>query len=193
EPAILFAGLQDNGTARCTGEEAWRHVLFADGGYCVVNWNDPFKVLLYANGSVFRATDGGQGYSINPFSLGSWTDVTPPITSGIMASPLVGAPVNTGSPAEAEIVALGSGNQIFISTNFGTSWPDVVTLPAGSGSAFSMIFASATRLFVGTTNGRVFRLDRGAAGVTVTRIDNVAGGPLPLPGLIPHLAIDASD
>jgi hypothetical protein len=193
EPAVLFAGLQDNGTARCTGEEVWRHVLFADGGYCVVNWNDPFKVLLYANGSVYRATDGGQGYSINPFSLGSWTDVTPPITSGIMAAPLVGTPINTATPTEADIVALGSGNQIFISSNFGTSWPEVATLPTGSGSAFSMIFASATGLFVGTTNGRVFRLDRGAAGVTVTRIDNVAGGPLPLAGLITDIAIDASD
>jgi len=105
----------------------------------------------------------------------------------------VGTPVNTATPAEADIVAFGSGNQIFISSNFGTSWPEVVTLPAGSGSAFSMIFASATRLFVGTTSGRVFRLDRGAAGVTVTRIDNVTGGPLSLAGLITDIAVDASD
>jgi hypothetical protein len=193
EPAVLFAGLQDNGTARCTGEEVWRHVLFADGGYCVVNWSDPFKVLLYANGNLYRATDGGQGYSINPFSLGSWTDVTPPITSGIMAAPLVGTPVNTATPAEADVVAFGSGNQIFFSSNFGTSWPNVSTLPAGSGAAFAMIFASATRLFVGTTNGRVFRLDIAASGVTVTRIDNAAGGPLPLSGLLTDIAVDGSD
>jgi hypothetical protein len=193
EPAVLFAGLQDNGTARCTGEEVWRHVLFADGGYCVVNWNDPFKVLLYANGNVFRATDGGQGYTIAPFSLGSWTDVTPAISSRIMASPLVGAPVNTPTPTEADVVALGSGNQVFISTNFGTSWPSVVALPSGSGSAFSMIFASATRLFVGTTNGHVFRLDRTGGGVTVTRLDNVAAGNLPLAGLVTDIAVDSSD
>ena len=24
EPAVVFAGLQDNGTARCTGEQVWR-------------------------------------------------------------------------------------------------------------------------------------------------------------------------
>ena len=193
EPAVLFSGLQDNGTARCTGEEVWRHVLFADGGYCVVSWGDPFKVLLYANGSVFRATDGGQGYSINPFSMGSWTDVTPPITSGIMAAPLVGTPLNPAAPAEADIVAFGSGTQIFFSSNFGTTWPDVATLPSGSGLAFSMIFASATRLFVGTTIGRVFRLDRSATGVTITRIDNAAGGLLPLAGLVTDIAVDATD
>jgi hypothetical protein len=62
EPAVLYVGLQDNGTAKCTGEQSWRHVLFADGGYCVVNWNDPFKVMLFANGNVFRATDGGLDY-----------------------------------------------------------------------------------------------------------------------------------
>ena len=62
EPAVIYAGLQDNGTAKYTGEQVWRHVLFADGGYCVVNWNDPFRVLLFANGNVFRATDGGLDY-----------------------------------------------------------------------------------------------------------------------------------
>ena len=61
-------------------------------------------------------------------------------------------------------MAFGSGPQVFFSSDFGSSWPDVVTLPAGSGSAFSMVFASAKRLFVGTTIGRVFRLDRSASG-----------------------------
>jgi hypothetical protein len=41
----MYVGLQDNGTAKYTGEQVWRNVLFADGGYCVVNWADPFRVL----------------------------------------------------------------------------------------------------------------------------------------------------
>jgi len=192
EPAVLFCGLQDNGTGRSTGEEAWRHVLFADGGYCVINWNDPFRVLLSANQNVFRATDGGLDYSLSPFSLGSWTQVTPPFVSKVMAAPLVGAPINTANPAEAEIAAVGDGLQVFISSNFGTSWPDVVNLPAGSGLLFSMVFASPTRIFAGTTNGRVFRLDKGASW-TATRIDNVAAGALPLSGLVTDIAIDTSD
>jgi hypothetical protein len=188
EPAVLYVGLQDNGTAKCTGEQSWRHVLFADGGYCVVNWNDPFKVMLFANGNVFRATDGGLDY-------GSWTTVTPPgATWQLMAEPLVGTPRNTANAAEADIVALGVGQTIFISSDFGTSWPDQPVLPAGSGSAMSMVFASATRLFVGTTSGRVFRLDDpGAGGWTVTRLDNAAGGALPLAGLITDIAVDWSD
>jgi hypothetical protein len=192
EPAVLFAGLQDNGTARCTGEEAWRHVLFADGGYCVVNWNNPFKVLLSANANVFRATDGGQDYVLNPLSFGSWTLVTPPISDKVMAAPLVGAPINTAAPAEAEVVAFGAGLQVFISSDFGTSWPDVVDLPADAGLVFSMVFASANRIFAGTTAGRVFRLDKGVSWVA-TRIDNVAAGALPLAGLITDIAVDSSD
>lgn len=188
EPAVIYVGLQDNGTAKCTGEQVWRHVLYADGGYCVVNWNNPFKVLLFANGNVLRATDGGLDYT-------SWTQVTPTgATWQLMAEPLVGTPRNPATPAEAEIVAFGVGSKIHISSNFGTSWADQAVLPAGSGSVFSLIFASATRLFAGTTSGRVFRIDdTGATNWSITRIDNVAAGALPLGGLVTDIAIDTTD
>jgi len=188
EPAVMYIGLQDNGTAKSVGEAVWRHVLFADGGYCVVNWNDPFKVLLFANGAVYRATDGGLDY-------GSWSPVTPAGASWqVMAEPLVTTPRNPAAPAQAGIVAFGVGQTIYISPDFGSSWPDQAALPAGSGSAFSLVFATATRLFVGTTTGRVFRLDdAGAAGWTVTRIDNVAAGPLTLQGRLSDIAVDTSD
>ena len=99
-----------------------------------------------------------------------------------MAAPLVGAPLNSGSPAEADIVAYGAGSGantiIYFSADFGTTWPagTRVTLPAGSGRVFSMVFASATRLYAGTTNGRVFRVDQSGGTWTATRIDNAAGG-----------------
>jgi hypothetical protein len=57
-----------------------------------------------------------------------------------------------------------------------------------------MVFASPTRLYVGTTVGRVFRLDdAGAGGWTVTRIDNAAAGALPLAGRVADIAVDWSD
>ena len=196
EPAVLFAGLQDNGTARSTGEAVWRHVLFADGGYGVVNWNDPFQIILYANGNLFRATDGGQGYTTSAsgtISLGSWSVVTPPGSSSIMAAPVVGTPINLASPAEADLVAFGGRTRIHLSTNFGTSWPTTLTLPSGTGSIFAMIFASATRLFVGTTTGSVFRADSVGGAWSLTRLDDVAAGPLPLTGLVTDIAVDTSD
>lgn len=196
EPAVIFAGLQDNGTARTTGEQVWRHVLFADGGYSVVNWNDPFRIVLFANGNLFRATDGGQGYTTNAagtISLGSWTIVTPPGSASIMAAPVVGTPVNPAAPAEADILAFGGRTRIHLSTNFGTSWPTTLSMPAGTGDIFAMVFASATRLYAATTNGSVVRADKVGGTWSLTRLDTVAAGPLGLEGLITDVAVDASD
>ncbi len=201
EPAVAYVGLQDNGSAKYTGEQAWRHVLYGDGGYGVVNWHDPFRVMLYANGNVYRCTDGARDWS-------SWTIVTPSGAQWVMmAAPLVTTPYNPGTPAEAGIVAYGAGYVTgtyplltlhpvaYISSDFGNTWPagSRVELPAGTGGIFSMVFASATRLYVGTTNGRVYRLDKGATWAA-TRIDNAAGGALPFGlGLVADIAVDWSD
>jgi hypothetical protein len=56
-----------------------------------------------------------------------------------------------------------------------------------------MTFASATRLYAATTIGRVFRLDLAAGTWTATRIDNAAGGTLPLAGLVTDITVDRSD
>jgi hypothetical protein len=183
EPAVLFVGLQDNGTARFTGEECWTGINGGDGGYCVVNWNNPFEVLTYADGGVYRATDGGQDY-------GSWADVTPPVGWQIMDEPLVGTPYNPANPADAETVAFGAGPSLFISSDFGATWPTSLTVAT---PIFAMIFASASRLYVGTTTGQVYRYDLSGSTWTPTRIDNAAGGALPLSGLITDLEVDPTD
>ena len=43
EDAVLFAGTQDNGGERFTGEEAWLYSSGGDGGFAIVNWNDPYR------------------------------------------------------------------------------------------------------------------------------------------------------
>lgn len=187
EPAVMFCGLQDNGTIRYIGEELWRDVLFGDGGYCVVHPTDPFQVLAYANGTVYRTAIGGRDW-------GDWTQAIAPAW-GIMAEPLVGAP---GSPRVAfgAFTAAGVAG-IYVSDDFGQTWPAVasptITLPSGSGGVFSMVFASPTRLYFGTTAGRVFRADLSGGTWTATRIDNTAGGALGLVALISDIAVDWSD
>ncbi len=188
DPGILFTGLQDNGTARTDGNPMWRHVNYGDGGYCVINWDDPQKVLVFANGTVYRSTTGGDSHDAwqNAWNF-PWATMTQPICT---------PPRNPPSPADADVVAVAAGTQVSVSDNFAKSWPPGggFTLPAASGSVFALNFASRTRLFVGTTRGRVFRADRGSgAGWTVTRIDDAAAGPLGLVGLITDVAIDWSD
>jgi hypothetical protein len=185
QAAVIFCGLQDNGTIRYTGEECWSDVWQGDGGFCVVNWNDPFKVLVYSNGSVQRAIDGGQDF-------GSFSDVTPAgAVWAIMDEPIVGTPYNPGSPGDAEVVAFGAGNSLFISLNFGSAWTGPMNVTGGG--IYTMVFASANRLFVGMTTGEVYRYDKAGAIWNQTRLDNAAGGVLPLTGLVTDLVVDPSD
>jgi hypothetical protein len=182
--AVIFAGLQDNGTAKYTGEECWARVNGGDGGYTLINWADPTKVLVYANGAVYAATDGGH-------DLGSFAGVLGPPWR-IMAEPLAGTPYNPGSPADANTVAFGAGTSLYVSTSFGVSgsWTSIATLTQ---NIFAMAFASPTRLFVGTTLGQIYRYDKSGAAWTQTRIDNAAAGPLLLAGLVTDILVDPSD
>ncbi|HKR66817.1 MAG TPA: hypothetical protein VJZ00_24030, partial [Thermoanaerobaculia bacterium] len=183
DPHILFAGLQDNGTARTGGGPAWKWVNGGDGGYCLVNWNDPKQVLIFANGTVYRSTTGGE-------TENSWTQKQFPWMS--MTEPIVGTPYKPSSPNDAKTVALGVGNEVQISNNFGQTWSSAFTIAQGK-SIFALAFASPTRIFAGTTKGEVYRAERTGNQWTSTRIDNVAAGPLGLQGLVSDIAIDWSD
>jgi hypothetical protein len=185
DPNVLFTGLQDNGTAHTAAGPIWNHVFGGDGGYCLVNWADPKRVLVFANGTVYRSTTGGQSGWSPVWDFG-WASMTQPI---------VGLPRDPANPADANLVALGAGDRVFVSTNFATSWAADFTLPGGFavGAAFALAFASRSRLFIGTTRGQVFRADRSGSTWSVTRLDDVAAGPIGLNGLITDIAIDWSD
>lgn len=187
DPNILFTGLQDNGTARTAAGPIWTHVSGGDGGYCLVNWARPDLVLVFANGRVLRSVTGGT--SDDAWST-EWN-----FDWATMTQPIVSAPFNPAAPSDADVVAVGAGSLVFVSEDFAGSWPADLsfTLPSGSGSVFALAFASTTRLYVGTTVGRVFRADRGDGGWSLQRLDDAAAGALGLVGLISDVAIDWSD
>jgi hypothetical protein len=187
DPSILFTGLQDNGTARTAAGPIWTHVSGGDGGYCLVNWAQPDLVLVFANGTVLRSASGGASH-------GAW-DTAWDFPWATMTQPIVSPPFDPDRPADADVVAVGAGELVFVSEDFAASWPEALAfeLPPGSGSVFALAFASATRLFIGTTQGRVFRADRSAGGWTLGRLDDAAAGPLGLVGLIADVAVDWTD
>ena len=158
-----------------------------DGGYCVVNWADPQQVLIYMNGTVHRSTTGGKTHA-------DWTQVWN-FGWATMTQPIVAAPFNPSKPAEANIVAIGAGEMVFISTDFAGSWPVRITIPGGAsaGEVFALNFASPTRLFIGTTRGQVFRADRTGNTWAVTRLDNIAAGSINMTGIIADIAVDWAD
>lgn len=187
DPSILFTGLQDNGTAHTAAGPIWTHVSGGDGGYCLINWANPKQVLVFANGRVLRSTTGGTSDS-------SWSSAWN-FPWATMTQPIVGLPYNPQQPADATLVAVAAGTSIFLSTDFAASWSTEILLPGGTaaGAAFALAFASPTRLFIGTTRGRVFRAERSGNTWAVNRIDNAAAGPLLVDGLINDVAVDWRD
>jgi len=109
-----------------------------------------------------------------------------------MTEPIAGPPYNPGKPAEAKLVALGTGATLHLSTSFGADWTMQVDIPTDA-TIFAVVFASATRFFVGTTAGEVFRVNKSGSTWSHKRLDNVATGPLGLRGLIADIGIDWSD
>jgi photosystem II stability/assembly factor-like uncharacterized protein len=184
DPSILFSGFQDNGTARTSGGPIWKHVNGGDGGYCLINWSDPQKVIVFANGTVYRATDGGQDHN-------SWTQTKFPWL--MMTEPINGPPYNPARPADANVVAVAAGNSIYISTDFGGTWPSAPLAIPTQGGVFSMDFVSGTKFYAGTTRGEVFRVERTTGTWTVKRIDSAPAGALGLQGLISDIAVDWFD
>lgn len=187
EDAVLFCGTQDNGTTRWTGEECWLHSAAGDGGFDVIDWNDPYRVLrTYVRGTIHRATDGGQAYA-------SWAAVSLPATdinNAEFYAPLAGAP-QSGTAADAQTVAFG-GRRPWISSGFGGGW---TSIPVGDATdalpsnILSLAFASVNRLFAGTIGGQVYRFDR--SGTTWTRTA-IHAAPL-LIGPITDIAVDPAD
>ncbi|MFL5739102.1 MAG: hypothetical protein ACJ75B_02710 [Flavisolibacter sp.] len=189
DPNTLFCGLQDNGTARTGGGPIWKHVCWGDGGYCLINWASPNQVLVFANGTIYRATDGGLDHN-------SWSEKSFPWA--MMTEPIVGPPYNPAKPDEAKTVALGSADKttgrpkVYLSDDFGATWKTEIQI-SSQGGIYSMSFASATRFFVGTTQGEIFRVDKTASKWQASQINNVAAGPLALKGLISDIAVDWAD
>jgi hypothetical protein len=188
DPNIIFTGLQDNGTARTPGGPMWTHVNSGDGGYCLIDWADPARVLTFANGRVFRSDTGGAS---EDSWAASWN-----FPWATMTQPIVGTPYNPSRPADAAIVAVGAGAAVYVSRDFAASWntADAISLPGGAGdNVFALAFASPSRLFIGTTTGRVFRADSTGSGWTLSRLDEAAAGALGLAGLVTDIAVDWAD
>lgn len=192
EDAVLFAGTQDNGGIRYTGEEAWLYSSGGDAGYQIVNWADPYRILSSAfEHGIRRSTDGG--------NRRSYTDVDVPFATGdrsIFYAPLVGTPPSS-NPADAEVVAYGS-TRPWISTSFGGGWRSI---PHGNLAADSLgeeitalAFASARRLYAATIRGRVYRFDRSGTSWTRTRIDTVGGtASLTIARPVTDIAVDPAN
>src|SRR6185369_16829730 len=91
-----------------------------------------------------------------------------------------------GGQSTASLSSIAGGDASGQAPIFGAP---IVTTPydpanPAEGGIVAFGFASSTRLFAGTTGGQVYRFDFSMGTWNQTRIDNAAGGALPLAGLI---------
>ena len=161
---VFGGGAQDNGTVvtNTGGADAFFELLGGDGGWMVVDPNDPGHIYAsYQYGGMHR------------FRNGSERDVSPPFKeseSGGMWMVYI-----TIDPNDSNVVYTGN-QRVYRTRNDGLSWDALTPVLDGSPiSAIEVAVASSRTVYIGTENGGFFRsLDGG-----VTWSANLAGPTLP--------------
>jgi hypothetical protein len=141
---LIIGGTQDNGTERWTGSSTWEHIADGDGGDCGINRTNPRTVFhTYYGMSPERSVTSG--------NFGTWGGIPPPLPAG--EGSLFYPPFEC-SATGGDTIAIG-GDALYISRNNGTNWTRLAFPSTARSSA--LYIPNTNVVFVGTTDGRVFR------------------------------------
>lgn len=143
----LMGGTQDNGTNRFTGSSVWTHIADGDGGDCAVNSVDP-NIIFHSFFGMGLRRSSDRGASWGGFVQNGRNR---PGYSALFYPPMEGRG-NTVAQA---------GESVFISRDSANTWAEVA-LP-GEPVASAMHMPVPDRVYVGTTNGRIFRITWGGS------------------------------
>lgn len=171
--AVLFSGTQDNGTEQFRNSSVFYHADDGDGGYCAVDKTTPTRVLsTYYGNSPKRSLQAGK--------FGTWASV-----AGGIAGPGLFYPPMALDETNSNNVAFGT-DRINLDAAQGTGgWPTKVTLPGNTASVSAIYYTNSNMIYVGTSNGRVYRLVKSGATWTATLI---SAAPLPFGPFVTDLA-----
>ncbi len=207
---LLVGGMQDNSSQyvnSLASRAQWVRALSGDGGFCAVAQDGSTLFVSAQNGTVYRRRfsqdfsrplgtslikpSGGSGYLfINPFVLDPSNDNILYLAGGQQVW------------RHDDLMRIPNGNENETSANW-TMW-DNLTRQAGervsalgavnlarSTAAGSASSASGTRLFVGTTAGRLWRIDNAQTGRSTPA--EARGGNFPDGAYISCIACDRTD
>lgn len=168
-PAIVYAGAQDNGTRR-NNSGTWATVSGGDGMECLVDYtNSNIVYVSYQNGSFNKSTNGGASFSAINTGGGAWVSpmVMDPlvnttlyfggkevrkstdggITWANLSANLTGS-VNLAALAVAKsnpnYIYAAKYNSIYVTTNGGSTWTTINSGLPVSSNAITYIAISAT-------------------------------------------------
>ncbi|GIV30018.1 MAG: hypothetical protein KatS3mg028_1084 [Bacteroidia bacterium] len=169
--SLIVTGHQDNGTNKWNGT-SWTEIYGGDGADCFISWNNNNTIVAsYVYGDFQRSTNGGA----------SWTSIAPATTeNAAWVAPIIQHPSNPNT-------FLCGYENVWISTNQGTSWTKPGTVGSGTGdilgvkvapSNTNVIYAFRSNALYRSSNNGVLWTDIstglpvGSAAITDIAIDN---------------------
>jgi len=121
----IITGLQDNGTTLRTAGNNWKRVMGGDGMECIISHSDSMTMYgEYYYGQIRKSTNGGNNFSTIVSSNGSGVNEAGPwVTPYIM------------HPSNSNTLLVGK-SQIYRSTNGGSTWQQLGSIPGGNSTQF---------------------------------------------------------
>lgn len=191
----IVGGKQDNGIYRgvsSSSTAAWQNVFGGDGAFCAIaSSGNPYYVSSQ-NGLIYRLYLNPDG----SYNLSNWTRVDPQGGSGyLFINPFALDPNNSN------VMYLAGGTTLWRNSNL-TGIPSLSNNPATSGwtnfninaggtiTAVSVSTTPANRVYFGTANGGVFRIDN--ANSSSPSFFDITGLSMP-PGYVSCIAVDPTN
>ena len=184
-----IGGSQDNGTTYTTGSGIQSGIFGGDGVSVGISAGNTYHYVGFQLGGIYRR------FSTEPSGAG--TDIKPTgAGSGIFVTKFYLDPDNT------EILYYASSTSLYRTTSASTVTPGSWTFMAGVssvtvGSIFSMatsrdVYSPVSKLYIGTSGGKVYRLDLPATTSPATVPVDITTG-LPGIGTVSSIAVDPTD
>ncbi len=153
---VIVGGMQDNGTHfvnAVSQTAAWREINSGDGGYCEIASGKTAYYVSSQEGNVVRQTVDASG---NVFGR---TSVRPPSAGGFLFITPFALDPNNGN---AMFFAGGTvvwRNRVLNQSGASQRWDSLRNINSANVTALAVSRTPANRLYYGTQNGRVYRLD----------------------------------
>ena len=194
---VVISGMQDNGswfTNSTTLSQSWVSIGSGDGGFCAIADGRTSYYVSSQNANIYRLVMDNNG------AVSGFTKVTPTGASGFLfVNPFVLDPNNTG------MMYLAGGSTVWrnsdltgipLSSNSTTTvnWTQLTnTLVSGSTiTALGISKTTANRLYYGTNDGKIYRID-GANSGNPSPVDIWTGKGLPASAYVSSIAVDQTN
>jgi photosystem II stability/assembly factor-like uncharacterized protein len=178
DPAISFAGAQDQGVQKYSGTTTWNTVSNCDGGWTAIDQITPSNVYATCQTGIAQVLKSTASGNNGTFSA---------VMSGINAGDRVTfIPPMVMDPSHSQTLYYGT-YRLYQTTNAASLWtpisPDLTPVPtdmnppSGTITAIAVSATDANRVYTGASTGRVWTTGNALAGASAVWSDISTGLP----------------